>query len=379
MAENEQGQEKTEQATQKKIQDSRKQGQVPRSREFNTFFMMLAGSVGLIFMGDDLITGLLHVLSESFTVTRSEVMDPAFMVDTLSAQIITALKFLTPFFLLLIFVAIASSLSIGGWNFSMQAIVPKPSKLNPLKGLKRIFGAKGLMELSKALAKFFVIATIAVLLLQTYADTLLLVGRQAVETALANIGSELVWFFFLLSLSLLVIASVDAPFQLWDSARNLKMSKDEVKQEHKNQEGSPETRARVRQAQRELAMKRMMAEVPEADVVITNPTHYAVAIRYSQNQAGAPIVVAKGSDLVAARIKLVASEHKIAVLSSPALARAIFYSTELNEEIPAGLYMAVAKVLAFIFQLKEKPGTDFSSPLAFEDDVPIPDDLRRDE
>ena len=379
MAENEQGQEKTEEATPKKREDSRKQGQVPRSREFNTFFMMLASSAAMIFMGEDLVTGLLQVLSESFQPTRVQIFDPKFMLESFFDSITEALKFLTPFFLLLVFVAIASSLSIGGWNFSMKAIMPKPSKLNPGKGLKRIFGPKGLVELSKALAKFFVITTIAVLLLEGYADTLLFVGRQSVEPAVATIGRELVWFFFLLSLSLLIIAAADAPFQLWDSAKQIRMSKTEIKQEHKNQEGSPETRARVRQAQRDLAMKRMMADVPEADVIITNPTHYAVAVKYDQKAAGAPVVVAKGADLVAAKIRLLANEHNVPILSSPALARAIFYSTEIDEEIPAGLYMAVAKILAFIFQLKAKPGTDFSSPLNYEEDVPIPDDLRRDE
>jgi len=379
MAENEKGQEKTEEATPKKREDSRKQGQVPRSREFNTFFMMLASSVALIFMGGDLITGLLTVLSEGFQPTRAQIFEPKYMLEAFFESVIVALKFLAPFFILLVFVAMASSLTIGGWNFSMKAIQPKASKLNPGKGLKRIFGAKGLVELSKALAKFFVISIIAVLLLQGYADTLLSVGRQAIEPAIATIGTELVWFFFLLSLSLLIIAAADAPFQLWDSAKQIRMSKDEVKQEHKNQEGSPETRARVRQVQRELAMKRMMAEVPEADVIITNPTHYAVAVKYNQTDAGAPVVVAKGVDLVAEKIRLVAGEHKVPILSSPALARAIFYSTEIDEEIPAGLYMAVAKILAFIFQLRDKPGTDFSSPLNYEDDVPIPDDLRRDE
>jgi len=379
MAENEQGQEKTEEATAKKREDTRKEGQIPRSREFNTFFMMLAASVGLIFMGADIIKGLLEILSVDFQPTRVQIFDTEYMMKAFLNSIESALLFLAPFFMLLVFVAIASSLTIGGWNFSMKAAMPKGSKLNPLSGLKRIFGPKGLIELAKALAKFFVIVTIAILLLEGYADTLLHVGRQAVGPAIETIGTELVWFFLLLSLSLLVIAAIDAPFQLWDSAKQIRMSKDEIKQEHKSQEGSPETRQRVRQAQRDLAMKRMMDDVPEADVVITNPTHYAVAIKYNQNSSGAPIVVAKGGDLVAARIRLVASENKVPILSSPALARSIFYSTEVSDEIPAGLYMAVAQVLAFIFQLKEKPGTDFSSPLVYEDDVPIPDDLRRDD
>jgi len=378
MAENEQGQEKTEDATAKKERDTREKGQVPRSREFNTFFMMIASGVGLIYLGAGIVDDLLAVLKDNFIVQRSNIYDKNYMLSSFWQSVIESLESLTPFFILLVFIAIASSLTIGGWNFSWKAIAPKASKINPLSGLKRIVGPRGFMELLKALAKFFVVTIVASLLLYNNADKLMIVGRQDVEVALANIGSELLWYFLLLATSLLVIAAVDAPFQIWDNKRQMKMSKDEVKQEHKNQEGSPETKQRIRQAQREMTMKRMMAAVPEADVVITNPTHYAVAIKYDPDGSGAPIVVAKGSDFVAAKIRLVANENRVPLLSSPALARAIYYSTELDQEIPTGLYMAVAQVLAFIFRLKEKPGTDFSSPLTFED-VPIPDELRRDE
>ncbi len=375
MAENEKGQEKSEEATQKKLEDSRKKGQVPRSREFNTFFMMIISGAVLFMSGDEIIKDLLRVLTESLTPTRAEIFDTRFMMMSLTDQIENALLGLAPIFIILVIIAIFSSLSIGGWNFSMQAIAPKFSKLNPVSGLKRIFGTKGLVELLKALGKFFVVGTVAVTLLQANADKLLLVGRQSLEVALATIGEELTWFFFLLSASLIIIAIADAPFQLWDNKRQMRMSKDEVKQEHKSQEGSPETKARLRQTQREMAMRRMMTEVPEADVIITNPTHYAVALKYDQERSGAPTVVAKGSDLIAAKIRNLATEHRIPILSSPALARAIYYNTELDHEIPAGLYMAVAKVLAFVFQLKDKPGTDFSSPITF-DDVTIPDDLK---
>ena len=378
MAENEKGQEKTEDATAKKEKDSREKGQVPRSREFNTFFMMLASGVALIYLGGDIVDGLLGVLKDNFIISRNDIFDKNYMLSSFWASVIASLKSLTSLFIVMTFIAIASSLTIGGWNFAWKAIAPKGSKLNPLSGLKRIFGSRGLMELWKALAKFFVVVIVAGLLLYHNADKLMIVGRQDVEVALANIGSELLWYFLFLSLSLLVIAVVDAPFQIWDNKQQMKMSKDEVKQEFKSQEGSPETRQRIRQAQRDIAMRRMMEDVPDADVVITNPTHYAVAIKYDADGGGAPRVVAKGSDLIAMRIRLIASENKVPQLSSPALARAIYYSTELDQEIPAGLYMAVAQVLAFIFRLKEKPGTDFSSPLVL-DDVPIPDDLRRDE
>ncbi|MDH5256683.1 MAG: flagellar biosynthesis protein FlhB [Gammaproteobacteria bacterium] len=378
MAENEQGQEKTEDATAKKLQDARQKGQVPRSREFNTFFMMIAGATGLLFMGADIVRGLMSVIFSGFSLQRKEIFDTNYMLSSFWATVLESLQMLTPFFILLVFVAIASSLVIGGWNFAMGAITPKPSKMNPISGLKRILGPKGLVELGKALGKFFVVGGVAVLLMQTNAEWLISVGSKPMEPALAETGNELLWYFLILSLSLLVVAAIDAPFQLWDNKNQLKMSKDEVKQEHKSQEGSPETRARVRQAQRDMAMKRMMSEVPQADVVITNPTHYAIALKYDQTGGGAPVVVAKGADLVAAKIRALATENRVPLLSSPALARAIYYSTEIDDEIPAALYVAVAKVLAYVFQLAGKPGTDFSSPIPFED-VTIPDELRRDE
>lgn len=378
MAENEQGQEKTEEATEKRIKDSRERGQVPRSREFNTFFMMFVSGLTLLFFGGGLVSDLLKIIRESLSPTRAEIFDPKYLMISFITEIENALKMLAPFFILLVVVAIASSLSIGGWNFSLQAIAPKFSKINPISGISRILGAKGLVELLKALVKFFLIAVLAVLLLKANADKLKLIGRQAVEVALANVGHELMLFFLLLSSSLILVAAVDAPFQLWDNRRQMRMSKDEVKQEFKGQEGSPETKARVRQTQRDMATRRMMAEVPEADVVITNPTHYAVALKYDQERSGAPILVAKGSDLMAAQIRNIATENHVPILSSPALARSIYYNTELDNEIPAGLYMAVAKVLAFVYQLKGKPDADLSDPITFED-VNIPDDLKRDE
>ena len=378
MAENEQGQEKTEEATDKRLREAREKGQVPRSREFNTFFMMFASGIGLLFMGNGLISDLLKIIRESFSPTRAQIFDKQYLMISFIHELENALTMLAPFFILLVVVAIASSLAIGGWNFSMDAISFKVSKINPISGLTRIFGAKGLVELLKALAKFFLVTILAVNLLNLNAHKLILVGRQAVEVALANIGHELIMFFLLLSSSLIVIAAIDAPFQLWDNKRQMRMSKDEIKQEFKGQEGSPETKARVRQTQREMAMRRMMAEVPEADVVITNPTHYAVALKYDQDKPGAPVVVAKGADLIAAQIRNVATENRIPILSSPALARSIYYNAELGDEIPSGLYMAVAKVLAFVYQLKGKQKSDFSDPITF-DDVNIPDDLRRDD
>jgi flagellar biosynthetic protein FlhB len=377
MAENQDGQEKTEEPSSRRLEESRKQGQVPRSREFNTFFMMFASSVAFILMGSDMVIGLMDLLASGLTPDRARIFDPNYMLILLWDKIFEALMLIAPFLLVTVVVAILSSLLIGGWNFSTEAYMPKFSKLDPLKGMKKIIGTQGLVELVKAILKVAVVGAIATAILYWKKDLLLLLGYQALHPALANAGNQALWFFVALAVSLIIVAVIDVPFQIWSNKQQLRMTKYEVKQEHKQQEGSPETRQRVRQMQRELAQRRMMANVPKADVIITNPTHYAVAIKYDKTKAGAPVVVAKGSDLVAMRIRTIALEHSVPIMSSPALARAIFYNTEIDQEIPAGLYMAVAKVLAYIFELKRRPGTDFSTPLSMHD-VPIPDDLRRD-
>lgn len=377
MAENQDGQEKTEDPSSRRIEESRKKGQVPRSREFNTFFMMFASSIAFVFMGSDMVLGLMDLLASGLSPERGRIFDPNYMLILLWDKIIEALMLIAPFLLMTVVVAVVSSIFIGGWNFSTEAYLPKFAKLDPLKGMKRIIGSQGLVELVKAILKVIVVGAIAVAILHWKQDLLMLLGYQSLHPALANAGNQALWFFVALAVSLIILAAIDIPFQIWSNKQQLRMTKYEVKQEYKQQEGSPETRQRVRQMQREMAQRRMMANVPKADVIITNPTHYAVAIKYDKTKAGAPIVVAKGSDLIAMRIRTIALEHSVPILSSPALARAIYYNTEIDKEIPAGLYMAVAKVLAYIFELKRRPGTDFSTPLSMHD-VPIPEDLRRD-
>jgi flagellar biosynthetic protein FlhB len=377
MAENQDGQEKTEDPTSKRMQQSREKGQVPRSREFNTFFMMIAAGASFMILGPGIIRGLQEILTDSLTPERAKIFDPKMMLAVVQEQLLEGLWVITPFALVMIVVAISSSLIIGGWNFSIKAMAPKPSKMNPITGIKRLLGVKGLIELAKAIAKVLLVGTAAFFVLTWQFDMVLSVGYQSLEPALATVGENLVWVFLLLSATLIVVAAIDAPYQLWDNKEQMKMTKDEVKQENKQSEGSPETKGRIRQVQREMAQRRMMAEVPEADVVITNPTHYAVALKYDDSRGGAPVVVAKGADIVAAQIREIATEHGVPLLSSPALARSIYYTTELDEEIPSGLYMAVAKVLAYIYELRRRPGTDFSKTITLED-VPIPDDLRRD-
>jgi flagellar biosynthetic protein FlhB len=234
------------------------------------------------------------------------------------------------------------------------------------------------MELGKGLVKVILIGWAAVLILQMQIDFILSLGNMTAEVALAVLGQNIVWFFVLMAATLIVVAAMDTPFQIYNNKKQNRMTKTEVKQEHKGQEGSPETKMRIRQAQQEIAQRRMMQQVPEADVVITNPTHYAVALKYDQEGGGAPIVVAKGVDVLAMRIRSVANEHRVPMVESPALARAVYYSADIDDEIPAGLYLAVAKVLAYIFSLREKPGTDFSRSMPFND-VNVPEEFRRDE
>ena len=377
MAENADGQEKSEDPSGKRFEDARKKGQIPRSRELNTFMMMVVSAAALWYLGSDIVHGLMDILKADLTIERGQIFDTKVMSQRLIGDIVSALWLIAPFMVVLLVVAVGSSVSLGGFNFSIEALQPKFSKLNPLTGIKRLFGLQGLVELVKALLKVSLLGAVAVWLLWRDADNLMLLGYQGLEVGLANMGRQLLLFFLMLSAALVVIAALDAPYQWWNHRQQLRMTKQEVKEENKQSEGNPEIKARVRAAQRDLAMRRMMTAVPKADVVITNPTHYAVALRYDQSKMGAPIVVAKGADLIAAKIRSVAQESGVPLLASPALARAIFYNTELDQPIPQGLYVAVAKILAYIFQLRAKPGTVFSSPIEFED-VPIPDDLRRD-
>ena len=352
MAEHENGQERTEEATAKRIQDARRKGQIPRSRELNTTLMLVVSAATLIVSGQDMIEQIGELARNGLAIDRRLIFDPQGAIEMLQQGVAAGLRLLAPFFLITFVVAILASVSLGGWSFSVEALTFKFEKLNPVAGLKRIFAWRGLMELAKSVAKFLLVGAVGALLLWTYADHFVAFGYQSAHRALANAGQILAWSFLALSAVLIVVAIIDVPFQLWDHARNLRMTRQEVKDEAKDTEGKPEVKSRVRQLQRELAQRRMMEAVPKADVVITNPTHFAVALKYEEGRMRAPRVVAKGSDLLANRIRAKASDHKVPIFSAPPLARALYYSTELDQEIPAGLYLAVAQVLAYVYQLK---------------------------
>ena len=352
MAENKDGQERTEDASQKRLNEARKKGQIPRSREFNTMTMLVAFAASLLFMGDELMRDFADMLRDGLTLDRKMVFDRLGAVAGMVHMFKEAAWMLAPFLAVSLVAAIGASVAIGGWSFSVEAMAFKGEKLNPLKGLKRIFALRGLVELLKSLAKFLLIGTVAVLLMWRLGGDILGLGYQEPAQAMSHAGMILAWSFLVLSLVLVLIAAIDIPFQLWDHAQQMKMTKQEVRDEYKETEGKPEVKGRVRQMQREIAQRRMMEAVPDADVIITNPTHYAVALKYDGLNMRAPRVVAKGKNLIATQIRSRALEHNVPMFSAPPLARAIFYSTELEQEIPAGLYFAVAQVLAYIYQLK---------------------------
>ena len=377
MAESSDGQEKTEDPTTKKISDAREKGNVARSRELTTTIMMLSSAVGLLLFGSMIVSGFSAVMKNSFAIKRDHVFDTTYMMDAFISAVAQMLIALTPFLGLLVIAAIAGSIMLSGWNFSVKAVAVKPSKLNPISGLKRIAGPQGLMELGKALAKFFVISGVGVFVLYKSSNPVLGLGLEPVKQAIVHSGELIFWGFFAVSLSLILIAAVDVPFQLWNHKRQLKMTKQEVKQETKDTDGSPELKGRIRRTQMDMAMGRMMEAIPDADVIITNPTHFSVAIKYDQDNMRVPVVVAKGVDLIAFEIRNVAKDAGVPIMTSPALARAVYFTTEIDDEIPEGLYMAVARVLAYVFNLRQQFSSAKQNDFEMAD-LPIPEDMQFD-
>ena len=352
MAESDNSQEKTEQPTPKKLREAQQQGQVPRSRELNSMTVMMAGSAGLLMLGSFMIGELMQLMSHGFSLSRSEILDTASLLDRFTDAAVNALWTITPFLVLMVAVALFTPLMLGGWSFSPEAISFKTDRLNPLSGLKRIFGPKGLMELVKALAKFLVVSLVAIAYLWSQSDNFLNLGREPFLQAMTHAGWLYGMSFLAISSALLLIAAIDVPFQLWDHSQKLKMTLQEVRDELKETEGRPEVKSKVRQLQQEMAQRRMMEEVPSADVIITNPTHYAVALKYKPGEMAAPIVVAMGRDQIALKIREIGSEHGVEIFEAPPLARALHAHGRIGEPIPAQLYYAVAQVLAFVFQMQ---------------------------
>lgn len=377
MAESESGADKSEQPTSKRLEEARKKGQIARSKELNTLVVTLGGAGGLLVFGAGMADALLGIMRGNFELSREVLLDERYMALYLLATGKLALELLAPLIMALLLIALAGPVSLGGWLFSSEALQPKFSRMNPLSGLKRMFSVQALVELGKAVGKFLVVLTVAVAVLMANQDDLLSIGHEPLPQAIAHSAQIVGWCSLWMACSLILIAAIDVPFQLWDHKQKLMMTKQEVRDEFKDTEGKPEVKSRIRQLQYEMAQRRMLQEVPQADVVITNPTHFAVALKYDADKGGAPRLVAKGGDFLALKIREIAQEHRVELLESPALARAVFYSTELDQEIPAGLYLAVAQVLAYVYQLKQFRAGKGKRPGPLPD-LPIPPDLQRD-
>ena len=378
MAESESGADKTEDPTEKRKKDSREKGEIARSKELNTLAIMLAGSAGLLIFGGALAQDLMELMRYNFSLSREVLLNPDSMGAFLLHSGKIALIAVQPVLITLLIAALVGPISLGGWLFAAGSLAPKFSRMNPAAGIKRMFSAKALVELLKALAKFFIILIVALLVLKSDIDDLLRIAHEPLELAVIHSLQVVGWSALWMACGLILIAAVDVPVQLWESHQKLLMTKQEVRDEHKDQEGRPEVKQRIRQVQREMSQRRMMAAIPDADVIITNPTHYAVALKYDPEKGGAPMLLAKGSDFLALKIREIGTKHNILLLESPALARSIYYSTELEQEIPAGLYLAVAQVLAYVYQNRQYQAGKGKRPDPLKD-LPIPADLRRDE
>lgn len=345
-------QEKTEEASGRKIEKAREEGQVPRSRDLATSVVLLLGALALLYFSDFMGGKFVEITRANFVISRAAIFDPNAMIGHFASAMYMGLVSMVPFMALMLAASIIGPVALGGWLFSGDALMPKLSRMDPLAGLKRMFSMKALIELLKASAKVTVILGTTIWLLKYYAQSMFRLSDQDVGTAIIESTKISAYALIILSACTLLIAAVDVPLQLYEYNKKLKMSKQEVKDESKDTDGKPEVKGRIRQLQREMAQRRMMANVPNADVIITNPTHYAVALKYSPESMATPILLAKGGDNIALKIREIAKAHGIEIIESPVLARAIFHTTELDKEIPAGLYLAVAQVLAYVFQLR---------------------------
>jgi flagellar biosynthesis protein FlhB len=347
-----QGGERTEEPSLRRRQEARERGHVPRSRELTNFATMIGGSVALIATGSSFAGRMSELMRRFMDVDPQRLEDTQSMLSALGEAAFIGLAAVLPIFGALVVLVLLAGMALGGWNFSPAALVPDFTRLSPFEGVKRLFGLRGVSELGKALLKCAVVGGVcAAVVAWLFADVLAL-GRMAPRAAIGRGAGLLSWAFVWLCASLALVAVVDVPLQLFQFKRSLRMTRQELRDEAKEYDGRPETKQRIRQMQQALARRRMMHKVPTADVVIVNPTHFAVALKYEPKSMRAPQVVAKGADLVAQNIRRIAEEHRVPIFDSPKLARALYKSTDLNREIPAGLYMAVAQVLSYIFRVR---------------------------
>ena len=371
---NEDDQDKSEAATPRRLEKAREEGQVARSRELTTWLLLLAGVTALWSMGSSIYQQLAQVMEQSFLFGREQLFDSTVMVAGAANKGHQALLSLLPLFGVMMLVALAAPMLLGGWLISAKSLQPKLSKLNPIKGVKRIFSSQALAELGKVIAKAVLVIGVVAWFLASNIREFMAMMDQSLQQALFNAMGQAALACGLMTLALIVVVLIDVPYQLWSHAKKLRMSKEEIKREHKESDGDPQMKQRIRSQQQAMARKRMMSMVPEADVIVTNPTHFAVALKYEENRMSAPRVVAKGADHVAAKIRELARDNGVPLLEAPPLARALYAHVDLDQEIPATLYSAVAEVLAWAFGLKRARLGEAELP-ARPTHLPVPEDM----
>lgn len=364
---------KTESPSPRRLEKAREEGQVPQSRELATFVVLMVGGVALWTSTAMIGQALSDVVRSGLAFEPAVARDAGRVMTQTGNQWLHGLLAIVPFLVIVMAAALAAPLLLRGWLFSGQALLPKFSRINPASGLKRMVSTHGLAELVKSLVKVGVLGGVAVLLIMANIDAFFSLGAETPEAATRRMGDLIGRIVLTLSGTMLLIVALDVPYQLWTYFKKLRMTKEEVRREAKESEGDPHIKARIRAQQREIARRRMMSEVPTADVIVTNPTHYAVALKYSDSMR-APRVVAKGADAVALKIRELGAEHRIPTLEAPPLARALFRHAELGDEIPATLYAAVAEVLAYVFQLRRYQSAGGAYPVEPRD-LPVPREL----
>ena len=364
MADESSDQEKTEQPTEKRLKESREKGDVPRSRDLSGAAVVMAGVAALMAGGEQAVEHVRRLFALGLGYSRAALFTDTLPQRMVGAALHEALALFAPVALATLAASLLAPILLGGLNFSAKALEPKFDRMNPIEGLGRIFAMRGLVELGKALLKVVFIGGVLAVLLRHWQGALQATGRGSVTAGIAQamglMGQSALWFGGILAL----LGGIDAAYQKYDYGKRLRMSRQEIKDEMKDSEGSPEIRGRVRQVQMAQARRRMMQALPKADVVVVNPTHFAVALRYDDGRMGAPRVIAKGVDVLAMQIRQVADSHHIPLVEAPPLARALYASTRLDQELPAALYVAVAQVLVYVYQLKQAAAQGEAPPAA---------------
>jgi flagellar biosynthesis protein FlhB len=344
--------EKTEAATPRRLEKAREEGQVARSRELASFALLSSGFFGVWWLSGPIFQHLRAMLRGAFTFDHAFVVDTNRMLIGAGGAAREGLLAVAPVLALTAFAALAAPMALGGWLLRSNAVQFKFDRLDPIAGIGRIFSINGPIQLGMSIAKTLVVGVIGSLAVWHRKDEILALPSEPMMSAISHGFSIIAVCCATTVAGMFLIAAMDVPYQLWQFHKKLRMTKEEVKREHRENEGDPHVKGRIRQQQRAMARRRMMAAVPKADVVVTNPTHFAVALQYADGSMRAPKVVAKGVNLVAARIREIAEEHNVPLLEAPPLARALYHNVEINQEIPGALYNAVAEVLAWVYQLR---------------------------